>query len=68
MASFEASKSSLEEIVEVEGVATLLVGDKVCWVCDVPISWSTACGAIEAAADGLEEGTVTVATQTVTRA
>ena len=45
---------------------SLVVGEEVRWVSEDSISWFTACGTMEAAADGLEGGTVTVVTQTVT--
>jgi hypothetical protein len=47
-------------------VASLVVDEEVRWVSETSISWLTACGAIEAAADGLEGGTVIVVTHTVT--
>jgi hypothetical protein len=43
-----------------------LVDEEVRWVSEASISWLTACGAMEAAADGLEGGTVTVVTHIVT--
>lgn len=65
MASWATADSWLEELSEVEIVASLVVGEEICWVSEVWISLFTACGTIDAAAEGLEAGTVTVATQIV---